>query len=155
MSPITPLLQRSRSWHRQRFRLFRVRSPLLTKSKFLSSPLGTKMFQFPRYRIPCGISGFHRKGCPIRKSTDQSLFTTPRRLSQKTTSFIASQCPGIHRMPLLTWPYYVPNVMLINLSSYLINELVNSGSAPKLTSLSHAIRCQWAKGFTFPLQPRN
>jgi hypothetical protein len=39
-------------------------------------------------------------GFPIRKSPDQSSFATPRSLSQRTTSFIASQCQGIHRMPL-------------------------------------------------------
>ena len=39
-------------------------------------------------------------GCPIRKSTDQSLFAAPHGLSQRTTSFIASQRQGIHRMPL-------------------------------------------------------
>ena len=39
-------------------------------------------------------------GFPIRKSTDQSLFAAPRGLSQRTTSFIASQRQGIHRTPL-------------------------------------------------------
>src|SRR5258707_9598619 len=39
-------------------------------------------------------------GCPIRKFTDQSLFAAPRDLSQRTTSFIASQRQGIHRTPL-------------------------------------------------------
>ena len=39
-------------------------------------------------------------GCPIRKSMDQSLFAAPHGLSQRTTSFIASQRQGIHRMPL-------------------------------------------------------
>lgn len=39
-------------------------------------------------------------GFPIRKFTDQSLFAAPRDLSQRTTSFIASQRQGIHRMPL-------------------------------------------------------
>ncbi len=43
---------------------------------------------------PCGV------GFPIRKFTDQSLFAAPRDLSQRTTSFIASQHQGIHRMPL-------------------------------------------------------
>jgi hypothetical protein len=28
------------------------------------------------------------------------LFATPRNISQRTTSFIASQCQGIHQMPL-------------------------------------------------------
>jgi hypothetical protein len=40
-------------------------------------------------------------GFPIRKFTDQSLFAAPRDLSQRTTSFIASQRQGIHRMPLV------------------------------------------------------
>ena len=39
-------------------------------------------------------------GSPIRKSTDQSLFAAPHGLSQRTTSFIASQRQGIHQMPL-------------------------------------------------------
>ena len=39
-------------------------------------------------------------GCPIRKFTDQSLFAAPHDLSQRTTSFIASQHQGIHRIPL-------------------------------------------------------
>ena len=29
--------------------LFRVRSPLLTESRLISIPLGTEMFQFPRF----------------------------------------------------------------------------------------------------------
>ena len=39
-------------------------------------------------------------GFPIRRSSDQSSFAAPRSLSQRTTSFIASQRQGIHRMPL-------------------------------------------------------
>ena len=39
-------------------------------------------------------------GFPIRKFTDQCLFAAPRDLSQRTTSFIASQRQGIHRTPL-------------------------------------------------------
>lgn len=35
-----------------RFRLFPVRSPLLRESRLLSSPRGTKMFQFPRCALP-------------------------------------------------------------------------------------------------------
>ena len=46
--------------------------------------------------LPCG------RGCPIRKSTDQSLLTAPRSLSQRATSFIASARQGIHRTPFLT-----------------------------------------------------
>ena len=43
-----------------------------------------------------------RVGFPIRKCPDQSLLAAPRTLSQRATSFIASQCQGIHQMPLLT-----------------------------------------------------
>jgi hypothetical protein len=69
----------------------------------MSFPPGTEMFQFPgfasppyvfRWRYPKGV------GCPIRISTDQSLLAAPRGFSQRATSFIASWCQGIHRMPL-------------------------------------------------------
>jgi hypothetical protein len=39
-------------------------------------------------------------GFPIRKSSDQRVLPSPRSLSQGATSFIASRCQGIHRMPL-------------------------------------------------------
>ena len=41
-----------------------------------------------------------RSGFPIRKSMYQSLLTAPHGLSQRATSFIASQRQGIHQMPL-------------------------------------------------------
>ena len=46
-------------------------------------------------RIPLSKVGF-----PIRISADQSFFAAPRGFSQRSTSFIASQRQGIHRMPL-------------------------------------------------------
>ena len=82
------------------------------------------MFQFPRFAFvsyvfrnkylllisaspnPTGLSGqnselqISKVGFPIRKFTDQCLFAAPRDLSQRTTSFIASQRQGIHRIPL-------------------------------------------------------
>ena len=39
-------------------------------------------------------------GFPIRRSMDQSPFAAPHGFSQRTTSFIASQRQGIHRMLL-------------------------------------------------------
>ena len=69
----------------------------------MSFPPGTEMFQFPGFasnayvfsaRYPIGV------GCPIRISTDQSLLAAPHGFSQRATSFIASWCQGIHRMPL-------------------------------------------------------
>ena len=82
--------------------LFHFRSPLLAESRLMSVPPGTEMFQFPGFaswpyvfkpRYPKGV------GCPIRTSTDQSLLAAPHGFSQRATSFIASWCQGIHRMP--------------------------------------------------------
>src|SRR5688572_27355882 len=98
--------------------LVRVRSPLLTESRLMSFPPGTEMFQFPgfaspklcihlgdtlstSFRIPEGKrKEMVRVGFPIRKSSDQSLLTAPRRLSQRATSFVACTCQGIHQMLL-------------------------------------------------------
>jgi hypothetical protein len=74
----------------------------------MSVPPGTEMFQFPGFashaygfsiRYPKGV------GCPIRMSTDQRLLAAPRGFSQRATSFIASWCQGIHRMP---FSYSIP-----------------------------------------------
>ena len=42
-----------------------------------------------------------RRGFPIRRSSDQSLFAAPRSLSQLATSFIACWRQGIHHTPLV------------------------------------------------------
>ena len=52
---------------------------------------------------PCGV------GCPIRKSRDQRLLASPPGLSQRATSFIASQCQGIHQMPFVSRLSTTPN----------------------------------------------
>ena len=88
----------------------------------MSFPPGTEMFQFPGFASnPYFIQGLipsltrrsaarrsrvrlrydkSKVGFPIRKSLDQSSFAAPQGLSQRTTSFIASQRQGIHRMLL-------------------------------------------------------
>ena len=50
-------------------------------------------------------------GCPIRISADQSLFAAPRGFSQRTTSFIACACQGIHRTPF--WHLIISKNLLI------------------------------------------
>src|ERR1700689_653108 len=50
-------------------------------------------------RSPSSVFRIPEVGFPIRKFPDQSLFAAPRDLSQRTTSFIASQRQGIHRTP--------------------------------------------------------
>ena len=70
-----------------------------------------RCFNSPGIASLTGSLRFAQRGSPIRKSTDQCLFTTPRRLSQQTTSFFACRCPGIPRTPLLTWPYYLTEML--------------------------------------------
>ena len=89
-----------------RFRLLRVRSPLLTESMFLSFPPGTEMFQFPgfpsiRYGLAYGYQRSALMGFPIRKSPDRRIFAPPRSFSQLVTSFIGPQCLGIHPAPFM------------------------------------------------------
>ncbi len=64
----------NRDW----FGLIRFRSPLLTESRLIYFPAGTKMFQFPAFASPglCIQPGMTPSGCPvttgcpIRKSRD-------------------------------------------------------------------------------------
>ena len=93
----------------RRFGLFRVRSPLLAESKFLSSPRGTEMFHFPRFarsrlciqrdvrrHYPPWVSPFgHRR--------IKAWLAAPRSLSQLPASFVASCRLGIHRVPFPAW----------------------------------------------------
>ena len=79
----------------------------------LATTLGVSV-DFLSYRyldvsVPCVRSSYTMYSCesttrvvgsPIRISTDQCLFTTPRSFSQCITSFVASDCQGIHQMPL-------------------------------------------------------
>ena len=68
-----------------------------------SSPGGNEMFQFPPFAYLTVYMSFTHVGCPIRKSSDQSLFAASRSLSQLITSFIASESQGIRHAPLLTF----------------------------------------------------
>ena len=79
--------------------LVRLRSPLLTESRLMSFPPGTEMFQFPGL-APSRVPPSRGAGCPIRKSAGHSAFAALRGLSQRITSFVASQRPGIHQMLL-------------------------------------------------------
>lgn len=87
-----------------RFGLFPVRSPLLRESLVISFPLGTKMFQFPRFAFySVEFMRFTHKGFPIRTPPTQSLLTAHRGLSQFSTSFIAIWCQDILHLPFLRW----------------------------------------------------
>ena len=92
-----------------RFRLFRVRSPLLTESLLLSFPRVTEMFQFTQFPLPalcvqagvtphseCGVS-------PFGHPRIDGWSAPSRGLSQPPTSFIGSHRQGIHRWPFVAW----------------------------------------------------
>src|SRR5271169_6545950 len=71
------------------------------------------MFQFAgfasrAYGFSSG-SAIARVGCPIRRSRDQRLLASPPGFSQRATSFIASQCQGIHQMPFVSRLSTTPN----------------------------------------------
>ena len=83
--------------------LVRFRSPLLSESRLMSFPPGTEMFHFPGFAFATYVFSCKYRltvGFPIRTFTDQSLIAAPRDLSQRTTSFIASDRLGIHKMHL-------------------------------------------------------
>jgi hypothetical protein len=100
-----------------RFSLFPFRSPLLGESLLFSSPSGTEMFHFPAFASPRlliqrGICQHYPAGVsPFGHSRIIAWLAAPRDFSQPPTSFIASDCLGIHRVPFVAWslpPLRVP-----------------------------------------------
>ena len=97
--PTTPQVQALAVWA--------VPRSLATTEGIISFPLGTKMFQFPRfpslkYVFNKRSCGFAAGGFPIRISSDQRLCTAPRGFSQCPTSFVGTYRQGIHRKLLVT-----------------------------------------------------
>ena len=82
------------------FRLIRVRSPLLTESRFLSFPPGTEMFQFPGFAAY--TYGF--SVCRFGYSGINARLTASPDLSQSSAPFIAFWRPDIPHTPLVAWP---------------------------------------------------
>src|ERR1700712_3837976 len=71
-------------------------------------------------------------GFPIRKFLDQSPFAAPQNLSQRTTSFIASQRQGIHRIPLR-------HLIALIINAHPSAEAAQSPSPWQLTGLNQSI----------------
>ena len=98
-----------------RFGLFRVRSPLLTKSIFLSLPPGTEMFQFP------GLAGtllcIHN--ALIRVSRDHHLFVNSPELF--------ADFHALHRLLMPRHPPYA----LCSLATFI--ERSRTAGSPKRT----------------------
>ena len=55
----------------------------------------------PRQLVPVSLL----MGCPIRTPADQRLLAPPRGVSPLAASFLASWSLGIHRPPLLSFPF--------------------------------------------------
>ena len=106
--PATPTTQRLPALTRDRFGLFRFRSPLLAESLLLSLPAGTEMFHFPALpstalSIQAGTTPHN--GCqvsPFGNPRITAWLPAPRGISQAPASFIGSWCQGIHRVLLKT-----------------------------------------------------
>src|SRR6185312_9692767 len=107
--PTTPTTQRLPAITRDRFGLFRFRSPLLTESRLLSLPVGNEMFHFPAFPphalcVQAWVTGHDScRVSPFGNPRINARLTAPRGLSQPPTSFFGSWCQGIHRAPLLAW----------------------------------------------------
>ncbi len=108
-APTTPITQRLPAITRNRFSLFRFRSPLLAESLLLSLPAGTEMFHFPAlppHALCIQAGATPHDGCrvsPFGNPRITARLPAPRGLSQAPTSFIGSWCQDIHRMLLETW----------------------------------------------------
>ena len=101
-----PRSRKAQGLARDRFGLFPFRSPLLGESRFLSSPAGTKMCQFPAlapapYLFRRRYPGITLGGLPHSEIPGSQQTAAPRGLSQLATSFIASGRLGIHRAPFV------------------------------------------------------
>ena len=95
---------RSARYVAKTWRLVRFRSPLLSESRLISVPPGTEMFQFPGFaslrlwiQRRMTLAG---RVSPFGHLRIKACLRAPRSFSHATTSFIACDRQGIHRMHL-------------------------------------------------------
>ena len=92
----------------RRFRLIRVRSPLLTESMALSFPVPTKMFQFGTFCFsgcPEMTRFYSRRVSPFGHPRIEACSAATRGISQLAASFVASRSQGIPHVPLVAYPH--------------------------------------------------
>ncbi len=88
----------SGSHHQVRFALYRFRSPLLPASQLLSSPPGTKMFQFPGFPLAAASDGgYPPPGSPIQQSRVQGLLAPRPGISPLATTFLGARAEPFPR----------------------------------------------------------
>lgn len=93
-------------------------------------PLGSRIIPLSGLTPKTKVLEFRlsKVGFPIRKSVDQSFFAAPHGLSQRSTSFIASQRQGIHRTPLRHLIALIINVHTLG-RMYAASHLTLAGKA--------------------------
>jgi hypothetical protein len=89
-------------------------------------------------------------GFPIRKSADQRLFAPPHGLSQRTTSFIASQRQGIHRIPLRHLIALIIDALLASDP----RKISSPQPAPRFAILGRTAKCVVLKDHLLQTYPR-
>ena len=99
------------------------------------------MFQFPRfafytYVFSAKYRPYGRWVSPFGYLRIKVWLPTPRSFSQVPTSFIASNCQGIHRVRLVAWPYNPKD--LFKRLVYTIATYINDVT-PDLWRLSHSM----------------
>ena len=85
--------------------------------------------------IQCMIPAISGWVSPFRNLRIKVCLPTPRSLSQAPTSFIASNCQGIHRMRLIAWPYKTNDCIYEKLSfdNFLPNLCIQEYTRLKIT----------------------
>ena len=96
---------------------------------FSSGYLDVSVPQVPIHWSMCSTSGhcwFATVGFPIRRSSDQRLYTASRGLSQCPTSFIGTWRQGIHRKLLVASPRDAEKLILFALFDKLLYRPTSS-----------------------------
>ena len=86
------------------------------------------MFQFPSfasctYVFSAGYPAYTGWVSPFGNVRIKACLPAPRTLSQAPTSFIASNCLGIHRVRLVAWPYNSSNWYYLRLTIGCVSKL--------------------------------
>ena len=107
----------------------------------------------------------HHRGCPIRKSAGRRLFPPHRGLSQVITSFIGSQCQGIHLTLFFAWTAFCSPVIFPGNFRLFCLSFANNCLGCKLKDLLVLIHfllsasdisiCCWRNCFVFPQIRKN
>lgn len=110
-TPTTPIVQRTRAWHTIGLGFFPFARRYWGNRSFLSFPGVTEMFHFSPFSL---IPYIFRYQChsinlwqvsPFGNLRITACLTTPRSLSQSSTSFFASQRQDIHHVPFTAWQF--------------------------------------------------